>query len=522
MLAGSARQVARFLLTGSPLGRLVHRVARIPASVHAKLLGAFLVITLLFIAMGAVSLGIIARVGRQSQLLDEAHLRVDASRQIAHALAMQMNFTAMALLLRDETTIAKILRENNRFNDTLVRIEQAAPPEEREIIDRIRAAQEQVLTTVADIANFIRDDKLADAMALQRGQGVPLYAQIDELVQQVVTIEEGTISVLRQSVDAGRRRTFVLLGAFVGASIALALVMGFVTSWSFILPVQEAERFLGQVAKGDFGTTIKVPNRDEFGALAAHMNRMSGELRRLYEQLERASKAKSDFLASMSHELRTPLNAIIGFTELIVDGTYGDIPENLMDTVSDINTCGKQLLALINDVLDLSKIEANRMELNLDDYTVEEIVNRVRFSLGSLAQEKGLQFRATAEDDIPTAYGDAQRVTQCLMNLTGNALKFTRQGHVEVRVDRQGDMLLYRVSDTGIGIASDQIQNLFTEFRQVDPTITRDFGGTGLGLSITKRFVELHGGRIWVESELGTGSTFLFTIPLRLKRTETT
>jgi signal transduction histidine kinase len=139
-----------------------------------------------------------------------------------------------------------------------------------------------------------------------------------------------------------------------------------------------------------------------------------------------------------------------------------------------------------------------------------------------LAQEKGLQFRATAEGDIPMAYGDAQRVTQCLMNLTGNALKFTRQGQVEVRVDRQGDMLLYRVSDTGIGIPSDQIENLFTEFRQVDPTITRDFGGTGLGLSITKRFVELHGGRIWVESEFGTGSTFLFTIPLRLGRTETT
>jgi signal transduction histidine kinase len=198
----------------------------------------------------------------------------------------------------------------------------------------------------------------------------------------------------------------------------------------------------------------------------------------------------------MSHELRTPLNAILGFTELIVDGVYGDIPEGLKNTVSDINTCGKQLLALINDVLDLSKIEANRMELNLGDYAVEEIVSRVRLSLGALAQEKGLEFQATTEDDIPTAHGDAQRLTQCLMNLTGNALKFTRQGHVEIRVERQGEMLLYRVSDTGIGIPPDQIQNLFTEFRQVDPTIARDFGGTGLGLSITRKFVELHGGRI--------------------------
>ena len=532
---GLGERIARLLLAHSPLGRLVRWVARIRASVHAKLLGAFLLVALLFIGMGVVSLQIIAGMSRQSRLLDQAHERVDASRQIEHALAMQMNFTAMALLRQDEVTIANILRENNRFNNTLARIEDAAPPEEREVIQQIREAQEGSLTTVADIANLIRDGKVAEAMTLQRSSGYPLYEHIQGLVGQVVRTEEREMDRLRRGVAAAHRRALILMAAFVGAAILLALLLGLVISWSFILPVREADRFLGQVAKGNFGATIDVPNRDEFGALAAHMNQMSRALRQLYEdqrqaaqqlralneQLERASKAKSDFLASMSHELRTPLNAILGFTEMIRDGIYGEVPASVEVSVNDIHTCGRQLLRLINDVLDLSKIEAGRMELSLAEYSVEDVVNSVRLSLRSLAEEKGLEFVAAVQADIPLAFGDGKRVTQCLMNLAGNALKFTRLGRVEIAAECRGETLLYRVSDTGIGIPPDQIEGIFEEFRQVDPTITQEFGGTGLGLSITKKFVEMHGGRIWVESESGKGSTFSFLIPLRVGSTVT-
>jgi two-component system sensor histidine kinase ChiS len=141
----------------------------------------------------------------------------------------------------------------------------------------------------------------------------------------------------------------------------------------------------------------------------------------------------------------------------------------------------------------------------------------VNSSLRSLAAEKGLEFVAGAQADIPVAFGDGQRLTQCLMNLAGNALKFTRQGRVEIWVECQGEMLVYRVSDTGIGIPQHQLESIFAEFQQADATITHEFGGTGLGLSITKKFVEMHGGRIWVESEVGKGSTFFFSIPLRIE-----
>ncbi|HEU4387114.1 MAG TPA: ATP-binding protein [Blastocatellia bacterium] len=527
---GWEERIARFLLTRSPLGALVQWVATIKASVHAKLLAGFLLVTLLVIGMGVMSLQTIAKMTSQGRLLDEAHERVHWSQDIQHALAMQMNFTAMALLSKSEATVENILRENNRFNNTLARLEKAAQPEEVELIRRIRGAQGEALTTVADIANLVRDGKVGDAMQLQNNKQYPLYRRIEEFVTQLVERERNKMDRLRASVAAANRNTLMLMASSAAALILLALLLGFVISWSFILPVQKAHGFLSEMAKGNFAATINVPNRDEFGALANHMNHMSEELHRLYEsqhrasqelqrlndQLQEASKAKSNFLANMSHELRTPMNAILGFVEMILDEIYGEVPPHLREPLTDIQTNGKHLLRLINDVLDLSKIEAGRMELVLAEYSVQDIVETVRASLQSLALEKGLEFKAEVDADIPLALGDGKRITQCLMNLVGNALKFSKHGSVAVCVKQRGKDLLYQVSDTGIGIPKDELENIFVEFQQLDTAITREFSGTGLGLNITKKFVEMHGGRIWVESELGQGSTFFFSIPLRV------
>ena len=522
--------IAYFLLSRTPLGKVVLWVAGIKSSVHAKLITGFFIVTFLFIAMGGLSLQAITKMSRQSTLMDEAHKRVEWSRQMQHALALQMNFTAMALLLRDEATVEKILRENNRFNNTLGLIAEAAMPAEQNVIQRIRVAQGEALTAVADIANLLRDGKVNEAMSLQLSKGYPLYERIAGLVDLVVIAEQSKMIGLRADVAAATRRTQILMVGFVVSSIVLALLLGFVISWSFILPVREAHGFLTEVAKGNFEATINVPNRDEFGVLADRMNQMSRELHSLYEnqraaaqELERlnerlveASKAKSEFLANMSHELRTPMNAILGFMEKLLDDIYGEVPPDLREPLIDIQVNGKHLLNLINDVLDLSKIEAGHMELALAEYSVQDVVETVGASLQSLASEKGLTFVAGVQPGIPLAVGDGRRIAQCLMNLAGNALKFTKQGRVEVWVEQRQDLLHYRVSDTGIGIPEDQVEQVFAEFRQVDAAITREFGGTGLGLSITKKFVEMHGGRIWVESVLEKGSTFFFEIPLRV------
>ena len=254
-------------------------------------------------------------------------------------------------------------------------------------------------------------------------------------------------------------------------------------------------------------------------ALAIQNARLFREIAEKGRQLEEASRHKSQFLASMSHELRTPLNAILGFNEMILGEIYGEVPAGMKEPLEDIQTSGKHLLRLINNVLDLAKIEAGRMELSLADYSVHDTVESVRATLRPLAADKGLEFVATVPADIPLAYGDFGRITQCLMNLAGNSLKFTKAGKVEILVETRGDLLVYKVADTGIGIPPDKLETVFAEFKQTDATIASEYGGTGLGLSISRKFVEMHGGRIWVESELGRGSTFIFEIPLRAEST---
>jgi len=250
-------------------------------------------------------------------------------------------------------------------------------------------------------------------------------------------------------------------------------------------------------------------------AMAIQNARLFREIAEKGRQLEVASRHKSQFLASMSHELRTPLNAILGFNEMILDQVYGELPEDLKAPLENMQSSGKHLLRLINNVLDLAKIEAGRMELALSDYSVQDTVASVHSTLKPLAADKGLEFLASAPSDIPLAHGDGGRIAQCLMNLGGNSLKFTKAGKVEISVAQRDSLLVFRVADTGIGIPPDKIGSLFTEFKQTDATIASEYGGTGLGLSITKKFIEMHGGRIWVESQPGKGSTFIFEVPLR-------
>jgi signal transduction histidine kinase len=255
-------------------------------------------------------------------------------------------------------------------------------------------------------------------------------------------------------------------------------------------------------------------------ALAIQNARLFREIEQKSRELELASQHKSQFLANMSHELRTPLNAILGYTELIVDQIYGEVPDKIGEVLDRVQKSGRHLLGLINDVLDLSKIEAGQLTLSLTDFTFHDVVQSVVSSVGSLAAEKGLKLSADVDPDLPLGRADDRRVTQVLMNLVGNAIKFTDTGEVAVHVSAEDGQFRVLVSDTGPGIPEDQRERIFEEFQQVDSSPTRTKGGTGLGLAIAKRIVEMHGGRIWVESTVGKGSTFFVTLPIRAERRE--
>jgi PAS domain S-box-containing protein len=253
--------------------------------------------------------------------------------------------------------------------------------------------------------------------------------------------------------------------------------------------------------------------RDYTDNLERMVAEKTGELRKVNAELMRANQLKSQFLANMSHELRTPLNAIMGFAEAIRDGVAGDPSPEQREFSEDIYQAGRQLLGMINDILDLAKVEAGAMELMLEPCDLAALVDEVVRVARGLARRKGVELRTDIEPRPLELTVDPLKLKQILYNLLSNAIKFTDTGGVacvETRVEKETAVI--RVSDTGIGIAPEDLVTLFEEFRQVDSSLTRKHEGTGLGLALTKRLVELHGGEISVESELGKGTTFTVTL----------
>jgi signal transduction histidine kinase len=292
-----------------------------------------------------------------------------------------------------------------------------------------------------------------------------------------------------------------------------------------IMPLLRPDRIVGALVvrrkePGEFPQGI-VELLDTFAVqsvVAIQNARLFREIEEKGRELEVASKHKSQFLANMSHELRTPLNAILGYTELILDSIYGDMPEKARTVLERVQANGKHLLGLINDVLDLSKIEAGQLTLSLGDYSLGEVVNGVVAAVEPLAAGKKLAFRAEVAPGLPPGRGDERRLSQVLLNLVGNAIKFTDKGEVKINASAANGSFTVAVRDTGPGIAASDQAKIFEEFQQADNSSTRQKGGTGLGLAIAKRIIEMHGGRLWVESSPGAGSTFAFTVPVRVEQ----
>jgi len=334
---------------------------------------------------------------------------------------------------------------------------------------------------------------------------------------------------------------FIFYILLFGAGLILIFsVTGVLLSERYIArPIRSLRRAAKEIAAGRFDVSVPIGAKDEIGEMAEVFNEMVEELRRkmreineLNATLERrvqrrtrqleianrklikANKAKSEFLATMSHELRTPLNAIIGFSEVLLDGLCGELNDDQRDAVTDIYESGKHLLRMINDILDLSKIEAGRMELRKESFKIDEVLESVRTVVSEIVREKNLRYVEEIPPDLPPIYADKVRFKQIMYNLVSNAVKFTPEGgSVTIRASHNDREFTFTVQDTGIGIREEDIPKLFEEFVQIDSSYSREYEGTGLGLALTKRLVEMHGGRIWVESEYGRGSRFSFTIP---------
>jgi signal transduction histidine kinase len=315
--------------------------------------------------------------------------------------------------------------------------------------------------------------------------------------------------------DAAQRPSNALRDAALEAGMRAAL----------IVPLLGSEGALGVLLlqrrrTGDFSPSVVslMQSFADQSAIALENARLFEEIAQKSRELEIASQHKSQFVANMSHELRTPLAAMLGYAELMQEGIYEPLGEKSLAALTRIRSNGKHLLGLINTVLDIAKIESGQFTLNMQEYSIETVVETVRVATESLAQNKKLALTTAVTKPLPIGIGDEQRLTQVLLNLVGNAIKFTDTGEVRVTAEAVDGHFAVSVVDTGPGIPEQERTRIFEQFHQVDDSNTKTKGGTGLGLAIAKQIVEMHGGRIWVDSTVGKGSTFRMELPIRAEK----
>jgi signal transduction histidine kinase len=497
--------------------------------VHVKLLVAFAGIALLVVVLGALGL----------RLLGQSNERVDtlgALQQRAFAYGKLQSDARHVRLLQAQnvggdyyTVFPDLNKEDLRADgpaiDRLITSAVAQipastfpdqlgfrpPPEDEIFLGRIRSTGRRLSALMRQIVEL-------DAVAPKRATSLRYRAELltidlnEHATELANTTRKRTDALIAENAGAYTSSRNLLVGAAVG-TIVLALLLGFVLSWSLIGPIQRIDSRLAAIASGNFSGHVDVTNRDELGALAGNVNRMNDELQRLYLELETVSRHKSEFLANMSHELRTPLNAIIGFSQVLRDGLFGEVNAKQEEYLEDILTSANHLLALINDVLDLSKVEAGQVQLELAPFSLEDALERGVSMVREQATKGGVQVTLHANDGVDILTGDERRVRQVVFNLLSNAVKFTPAGGlVDVSAVRANGEVRVSVADTGPGIAADDLDRIFEEFQQTESG-ARQHEGTGLGLALSRRFVEMHGGRIWCDSEVGKGSTFVFTLP---------
>jgi len=522
----AAGQANRRLLSRAD-NPLVRAVARLPARVQVKLLVAFVGTALLVVGVGLLGLRLLGqsndRVDTVGKLQERAfaygklrsdalHVRLLLSENVAGDFHKSLGAEDISKrntegILAVDQAIASAVTEipPSTFPDILGFV---PPPEDESFLRSIRARAERLSTVMQKIVRT----RGAVPLPLRR-TAERLAVGLNQLAAELANANAArTDAVIEQSASAYTNSRNLFIGAAAGA-IALALFLGFVLSWSLIGPIQRINFRLAAIASGDFSAHVDVANRDELGALAVNVNRMNDELQRLYKELEAASKHKSDFLANMSHELRTPLNAIIGFSQVLREGISGEINAKQDEYLDDILTSANHLLALINDVLDLSKVEAGQVELQLAPFSLQEALERGVSMVRERAMQDGVQVALHPNGSLDAVTGDERRIRQVIFNLLSNAVKFAPAGgQVDVQATQSNGEVTVSVADTGPGIAAQDLDRIFEEFQQTEVGASQA-EGTGLGLALSRRFVEMHGGRIWCESELGKGSEFLFTLP---------
>jgi signal transduction histidine kinase len=513
-----------------PLRPVVRAIGGAPVKVRTKLLVAFAAIAALLVVVAVLGLRVLGQSNSRVESLGTLQLRAATYQslqtqagQLRQLLAIRVAedpslnaylgqkggsaLRGRSWVLADKTIIAALSQLGQAAETSALGF--PLPAADRPQIDRIRSDYRQINAALVKVAAA---DRTGGTRASKRllTTAIDVDFDLNVVTDRLATrtrAQTDRLIAQNSSSYASSRDLFIGVGA---GSVLLAVLLGFVISSSLVSPIQRTEGRLAEIAAGDFSRRLVVDNRDELGALAANVNRMNDELRRLYEELESVSRHKSEFLANMSHELRTPLNAIIGFSELLETQMAGELNAEQLGYVEDVLDSGRHLLSLINDILDLSKVEAGKMELDLSEFSLRPALEAGLTMHAERASRAGVALDLALDPEEIIIRADERKLRQVVFNLLSNAVKFTPPGgRVDVCARLADGILKVDVTDTGAGIATVDTERIFEEFASGATT-----EGTGLGLPLSRRFVELHGGRLWAESVPGEGSAFRFTMPV--------
>jgi signal transduction histidine kinase len=523
---------ARRLLSPA-VNPLVRAFGLLPSKVHTKLLIAFLATALLVVVVGLLGLRVL---GQSNERVET--IRTLQSRALAYG-QLQSDALHVRLLLAENVaggfhdvnnpgspppSASGVMAVDQAVASAVARIAPGTaadrlgfvpPAEDVDLLRRIRLKSTQLNAVMVRIVASDKRGATVNDQLLLRNEAEQLAIDLNQLATELTNATTAKTNALIAENTSAYTGSRTLLIGVAAVAIALALLLGFALSRSLVGPIQRIEARLDAIASGDFSEHVDVSNRDELGALGANVNRMNDELRRLYRELETASTHKSEFLANMSHELRTPLNAILGFTQVLREQMFGQVNAKQAEYLDDILSSGKHLLSLINDVLDLSKVEAGQVELEMAPFSLREALERGVVMVRERATRGDVQIALAADPQVDLVEGDERRIRQVIFNLLSNAVKFTPAGGaVDVSAAQADGEVRVSVADTGPGIAPEDHERIFEEFQQGEAGFEQR-EGTGLGLALSKRLVELHGGRIWVDSQPSKGTTFVFTLPAR-------
>lgn len=529
------RELALPRFTG-PLGTLVDLVARIKVSVHFKLLAGFLVGAVLLMGMGGLSLLVINRMSDSFQDVTLQQEKMDRARLMESAITTQMHFRAIALMTRDDSKNDQMAEVQEGFLENLRRVDEITDDNSIQIgwdissLEKIKETFERFRQEGQEVLDRYNSGDIEGALEQHISTEHPMSHELEDATQSLVAQASVDTASAIDAFDSDRALLSTVVWSFWGSSLAIALLLGYVLSWSFIRPVHRIGNALADIAGGDFTQQVQVPNRDEFGALGANVNRMSEQLASMFQELrlelaerERAETALSHrteelaatnqeleaFSYSVSHDLRAPLRGIDGFSQILLANYSDSLDEQGKHYLRRVRSGSQRMGQLIDDLLALSRV--SRGEMRREDVDLSEVAKTIAADLQERDPQRKVEF---VIQDGAVVNGDPRLLRVALENLLGNAWKFTgkhQQARIEFGLTEHDGQQACFIQDDGSGFDMAYAQRLFGAFQRLHDQ--NEFEGEGIGLATVQRIISRHGGRVWAKGAPEQGATFYFTLP---------